>query len=180
VIRRVVSTDVTRIGRGACRPAAGYAEVAHGYVRGLLSSRRRHPIGCPGIEATRDRRTLWRAGVDAFGPSDLRAELRATDQGIASVFAKEFGDVEKDAKLLDDLSPLRDADKIRVPLFVYQGENDARVPRPQSDTIVAAMRARGVPVEYMVVADEGHSMDRKENLFAFLTRVARFLGDRIK
>lgn len=58
----------------------------------------------------------------------------------------EFGD----AKLLEEFSPIRAVDRIRAPLFIYQGQNDRRVPRAQSDTLVREMRRRGVPVEYMV------------------------------
>jgi dipeptidyl aminopeptidase/acylaminoacyl peptidase len=54
------------------------------------------------------------------------------------------------------------------------------VPRAESDAIVAALRARSVPVEYMVASDEGHSLGRRANKIAFLSRVTRFLGDRVK
>jgi len=89
----------------------------------------------------------------------------------------EFGDVEKEAALIEEFSPMRDVDKIVAPLFVYAGQNDPRVPRRESDTIVRALRERNVPVEYMVAADEGHTVDRRENKIELLTRVARFLAD---
>lgn len=76
---------------------------------------------------------------------------------------------------MDSISPLRDAAKIRAPLFVFQGENDPRVPRGEADQIVRAMRERKVPVEYMVAPDEGHSLDKRPNQLAFAARTARFL-----
>jgi dipeptidyl aminopeptidase/acylaminoacyl peptidase len=124
--------------------------------------------------------SLWRAGVDLAGIADLPTMLRSTDQGIRAVFVDEFGDLDKDAALLEAYSPLRDHDKITAPLFVYTGQNDPRVPRAQADLIVAALRRRGVPVEYMVAADEGHSLDRRENRIDFMTRAARFLEDHAK
>src|SRR2546426_1087651 len=48
-------------------------------------------------------------------------------------------------------------------------------PRNESDMIVRALRARSVPVGYMVADNEGHSLARKENLVHFLARSARFL-----
>jgi dipeptidyl aminopeptidase/acylaminoacyl peptidase len=66
-------------------------------------------------------------------------------------------------------------DKITVPLFVYAGANDPRVPRSESDLIVHALRERHVPAEYMVADDEGHSLDRRETQIQFLARSARFL-----
>ncbi len=124
--------------------------------------------------------TLWRAGIDLVGISDLKTFLKSTDQSIRSAFVDEFGDLDKDAALLAEFSPSRDVDKIVAPLFVYQGQNDPRVPRPESDAIVRVMRTRKIPVEYMVAANEGHSLDRKENRVEFLTRVTRFLRDELK
>ena len=38
-----------------------------------------------------------------------------------------------------------------------------------------ALRARGVPVEYMVAPDEGHSLSRPYNRDVFTARAVRFL-----
>ena len=121
--------------------------------------------------------TEWRAGVDAFGPANLRTFLLTTDAAIRAGFVPEFGDVEKDAALIDEFSPMRDVAKIVRPLFVYAGQNDPRVPRGESDQLVAALRKRGVPVEYMVAPNEGHSVDRRESKIALMVRIARFLDD---
>jgi dipeptidyl aminopeptidase/acylaminoacyl peptidase len=123
---------------------------------------------------------LWRAGVDLYGPVDLKTLLRTTDQGIRSLFVTEFGDVDQDGPLLDRFSPIRDVDRIVAPLFVYTGQHDPRVPRAESDVLVAALRRRRVPVEYMVAADEGHAVDRRENKIELLTRTARFLEDALR
>ncbi len=119
--------------------------------------------------------SLWAAGVDLYGPADMKAFLKTTDAAIRSIFVEEFGDVEKDGELLDRFSPIRGVTEIRRPLFVYAGQNDPRVPRSESDAIVKAVRSRGVPVEYMVAANEGHTVDRRETKIELLTRTARFL-----
>lgn len=121
--------------------------------------------------------TLWRAGVDLYGVADLEKFLRTTDAAIRSVFVTEFGDLDRDGALLDQFSPMRDVDKITAPLFVYAGQNDPRVPRSESDAIVRALRARQVPVEYMVAASEGHTVDRRDTKIELLTRTARFLAE---
>jgi dipeptidyl aminopeptidase/acylaminoacyl peptidase len=63
---------------------------------------------------------------------------------------------------------------------VYAGQNDPRVPRSESDAIVRALRARHVPVEYMVAANEGHSVDHRETKIELLVRAARFLEDALR
>jgi dipeptidyl aminopeptidase/acylaminoacyl peptidase len=123
---------------------------------------------------------LWRAGVDYVGLANLLTFLRTTDQAIRAVWVDEFGDLDRDKALLEEFSPLRDVDRIAAPLFVYAGQNDPRVPRAESDQVVQALRARRVPVEYEVAADEGHSLDHRENKVEFLTRVASFLEDNVK
>jgi len=120
---------------------------------------------------------LWSAGVDLYGVADLRTLLESTDRTVRVALIDEFGDPERDAALLEEYSPMRDVQRIAAPLFVYAGQNDPRVPRAESDRIVGALRARGVPVEYMVAADEGHSFDRRGTKIELMTRVARFLDD---
>jgi dipeptidyl aminopeptidase/acylaminoacyl peptidase len=123
---------------------------------------------------------LWRAGVDYVGIANLMTLLKSTDQLTRAVFVDEFGDLDKDKALLDEFSPLRDKAKITAPLYVYAGQNDPQVPRAEADQIVLALRERGIPVEYQVAANEGHSLDHQENRVELMTRVARFLEDNLK
>jgi dipeptidyl aminopeptidase/acylaminoacyl peptidase len=118
---------------------------------------------------------LWRAGVDLFGVANLSTFMATTSGLIRKLFLVEFGDPDKDAAFLDSISPVKDADKIVDPLFVYAGANDPRVPRSESDLVVKALRQRKVPVEYMVKDDEGHSMDRRDTQVMLFSRLARFL-----
>ena len=81
---------------------------------------------------------------------------------------------------VEEFSPITKIDQLVAPLYVYQGQNDPRVPRAEADQVVAALRARNVPVEYQVAANEGHSLDHRENRVEFFVRVARFLEDNAK
>lgn len=123
---------------------------------------------------------LWKAGVDLFGVANMTTFLQSTSGVIREIFKLEFGDLDRDAAFLKTISPIEEVDKIRDPLFVYAGANDPRVPRPESDQIVAALRARKVPVEYMVADNEGHSLARKENMIAFFSRSGAFLESQLR
>ena len=72
---------------------------------------------------------------------------------------------------------------IRRPLLVIQGANDPRVTKAESDQIVAALRARGVTVEYLVKDDEGHGFVKPENRLEAYGAIERFfathLGGRV-
>ena len=69
----------------------------------------------------------------------------------------------KDREYLVSISPLFHASEIQRPLMVLQGANDPRVLKIESDEIVAAARANGVEVQYIVFDDEGHGFRKKEN-----------------
>ena len=119
----------------------------------------------------------WKAGIDMVGVSDLRTFLRSTSGTIRSVLADEFGDLDKDAALLAQFSPITKVNEITAPLFVYQGQNDPRVPRSEGDAIVTALRKRNVPVEYMVAPNEGNAIDHRETKVELMARAARFLDE---
>ena len=83
-------------------------------------------------------------------------------------------DPARDSVAMDAASPLLHADRIRAPLFVIQGANDPRVPKSESDQIVAAVRKNGGIAEYMVFDDEGHGLDKLENRVKAYTAMAAF------
>ena len=93
---------------------------------------------------------------------------------------KEIGDPEKDRDCSREISPLFHADRIRRPLLVVQGANDPRVIKPESDDIVAAVKKNGVPVEYVVLPDEGHGFTKKANQIKAWRAVLEFLDRYLK
>jgi dipeptidyl aminopeptidase/acylaminoacyl peptidase len=93
---------------------------------------------------------------------------------------QEIGDPVQDRAMLEAISPLFHADKIRRPLMVLQGANDPRVIQPESDDIVAAVKKSGVPVEYLVFQDEGHGFTKKKNQITGYRAVLEFLDKYLK
>ncbi len=120
-------------------------------------------------------------GVDIVGPSNLQTLLKTIPPyGEAGKvqFYKRMGDptTEEGRKLLDAASPLYSADKIRRPLLIGQGANDPRVNVAESEQIVAAMKAKRIPVTYVVFPDEGHGFARPVNSIAFNAVAENFLS----
>jgi acetyl esterase/lipase len=120
---------------------------------------------------------LWSAGLDGSGMSDLRTMEKLEDQAIRVFDETEFGILGKEDDLLFEWSPLKYVDAIVAPLFVYQGVNDAITPQNEADQIVRELRGRKVPVEYMLLANEGHGFSRRENYAQYLARTVRFLEE---
>jgi len=77
---------------------------------------------------------------------------------------------------LKERSPLYQADKIKKPLLIAQGENDPRVRKEQSDQIVETMQSKGIPVTYLLYRREGHGFAEPENNISFTAIAESFLG----
>ena len=108
--------------------------------------------------------------------SNLKTMEQLEDQTVRSYDDTEFGVLGKDDALLEAWSPITAVDRITAPVFVYQGVRDPVTPRHEADQIVSALRRRHVPVEYMLIENEGHGVSRRENLLAYLARSYRFLS----
>jgi dipeptidyl aminopeptidase/acylaminoacyl peptidase len=124
--------------------------------------------------------TLWAAGIDGSGMSDLRTMEKNEDQTVRVFDEEEFGTLGKDDAVLLEWSPLKDVAKVVAPLFVYQGVHDPVTPQGEADQIVTALRAHGVPVEYMLLENEGHGVSRRENIVSYLNRSYRFLAEQLR
>jgi dipeptidyl aminopeptidase/acylaminoacyl peptidase len=125
----------------------------------------------------------FKVGVDLFGISNWSRTLTNIPpwwEAFKDALYKEMGDPKTDSARLRRISPLFNADKIKVPLMVLQGANDPRVLQIESDEIVAAARKNGVPVEYVVFPDEGHGFVKKENQIRGYSGVLAFLDRHLK
>ena len=126
---------------------------------------------------------VFDVGVDLFGVSNWVRTLESIPawwEAQRKALYAEIGDLKADAQMLRDVSPVFHADKIRKPLLVLQGANDPRVIKPESDDIVAAVKKNGVPVEYVVFADEGHGFTKKKNQIEGYSAVLKFLDQHLK
>jgi dipeptidyl aminopeptidase/acylaminoacyl peptidase len=125
----------------------------------------------------------FKTGVDLFGISNWVRTLNSIPPWWGSMRAalySEMGDPKTDSARLRRISPLFNADKIKVPLMVLQGHNDPRVLQVESDQIVAAAKKNGVPVEYIVFPDEGHGFLKKDNEIKGTTAIVAFLDKYLK
>jgi dipeptidyl aminopeptidase/acylaminoacyl peptidase len=62
------------------------------------------------------------------------------------------------------------------PLIVFQGGEDVIVPPAQSELIVEALAAKGVPHAYLLFPDEQHGFRRAENIVRAIEAELSFYG----
>ena len=120
-------------------------------------------------------------GVDIVGPANLVTLLNTIPpywESEVEQFTRRIGDHRTDEgrKFLAARSPLSHADQIKRPLLIGQGKNDPRVKQAESDQIVNAMKAKGIPVTYVLYPDEGHGFVRPENRTSFNAVAETFLA----
>jgi dipeptidyl aminopeptidase/acylaminoacyl peptidase len=123
----------------------------------------------------------FKCGVDIVGPSNLNTLLSTIPPYWAAFFeqfAKRVGDprTEDGKKLLAERSPLSRVEAINKPLLIGQGANDPRVKQDESDQIVKAMKAKNIPITYVLFPDEGHGFARPANAKAFNAVAEGFLS----
>ena len=119
---------------------------------------------------------LWAAGVDIVGIANFVTFLENTGPWRRKLRETEYGSLENDREFLETISPLNSVDKIAAPLFVLHGANDPRVPVGEAEQIATALRGRGLPVELLVFADEGHQFGKRANNLIAYPAIARFLA----
>jgi len=66
--------------------------------------------------------------------------------------------------LYRERSPIHFTDRLSCPLIVFQGLEDKVVPPNQAEMMVAALRAKGLPVAYVPFAGEQHGFRKAENI----------------
>jgi len=122
-----------------------------------------------------------KAAVDIVGISNFVTFLENTQDYRRDLRRAEYGD-ERDPAMrahLEKISPLNSVDKIKIPLFVVQGENDPRVPVTEAVQIVEALREQGLPVWYMNALNEGHGYRKKENRDVYQQATIMFLQEHL-
>ncbi len=120
-------------------------------------------------------------GVDIVGPSNLVTLIDSVPpywKPMVELWATRVGDqrTEEGKAFLMERSPLSYVDRITRPLLIAHGVNDPRVKQSESDQIVGAMQAKGIPVTYVLYPDEGHGFARPENWLSFVAVAEAFLA----
>ena len=140
--------------------------------------------GCMVLNALCKYPDEFKAGVDLYGVANWLRTLRSIPpywESFRKALYDEMGDPNTaDSVHLKEASGLYNYQKITKPLIVFQGANDVRVLKVESDEIVEGVKKNGVPVEYVVYPDEGHGFAKKENQITTSRKTLEFLDKYVK
>lgn len=104
------------------------------------------------------------AGASHFGVADLEALARDTHKFESRYLDGLVGPYPQRRDLYVERSPIHHLESFDAPLAVFQGLEDEVVPPAQSQMIVDALRAKGVPVAYVPFEGEQHGFRRASNI----------------
>jgi acylaminoacyl-peptidase len=119
--------------------------------------------------------------VPVVGITNLQTLLESMPPywaGFAEFMYRSYGDprTAEGRALLAERSPIHKVERIKKPMLIFHGANDVRCKIAESDTIVAAMQAKGIPVTYVVYPDEGHGFHKPPNRLSYIAIAEAFFA----
>ncbi|MGD9985042.1 MAG: prolyl oligopeptidase family serine peptidase [Porticoccaceae bacterium] len=169
------STGYGRAYRDALRGRWGLADVADvvAGVRHLAAHGRADPerllirgssAGGYTVLAALTFANVFRAGASLYGIGDLEALARDTHKFESRYLDGLVGPWPAARERYRARSPIHHVDQLDCPVIFFQGLDDKVVPPNQTLSMVAALRARDLPVVYVPFPGEGHGFRRPEHV----------------
>lgn len=107
---------------------------------------------------------VFKAGCSAYGIGDLEALTRDTHKFESRYLDRLVGEWPEHADLYRRRSPIHHTELLSCPVIFLQGADDKVVPPNQAESMVAALKEKGLPVAYLLFDGEGHGFRRAENV----------------
>ncbi len=111
---------------------------------------------------------VFAAGASRYGVGDLAALARDTHKFESRYLDTMIGPYPAAETTYAARSPINHTDLLSAPMIVLQGADDKVVPPNQSEMMVEALAAKGVPHTYVLFEGEGHGFRKGENIVSAL------------
>ena len=149
-----------------CISGASYG----GYAALHAASRPTNPFAC---------------SISGLPVTDLKWQHKEADysasQGSLELWRRIQGVKDFDEPLVREMSPLFNAERIKIPVFMYIGEEDARTPPTQARRMAEALQKAGNPVRHFFVGKgEGHGYRVEATNVALYEQMLKFLDEALK
>ncbi|MDT8439121.1 MAG: S9 family peptidase [Wenzhouxiangellaceae bacterium] len=122
------------------------------------------------------------AGVSLFGVADWISGLEVASPALKASDIIEYGDISEPRwrEFYGKYSPIRQADRIRVPVLYSHGVNDQRVDIYETEVMVRTLRGNDIDAPYIRFRDEGHGWRKLANRLFYFRREAEFLEQQFR
>lgn len=125
----------------------------------------------------------YRCAVALAGVYDWEVMMKSVKKGDKEqnmsrydYMVRFMGTPDKNPEKYAEISPINYVDRIRIPVFVGHGKIDQTVKASQSKDLVARLRENKVPVEFMLMNDEGHGSRNIDTTVELYSRIEAFLS----
>jgi dipeptidyl aminopeptidase/acylaminoacyl peptidase len=124
-----------------------------------------------------DEPSLWGAGVDLYGDSEIAESYHHGDRPGRLDLARMMGSPDDPTNVAAYRrgSPLYRAEAIEAPLLILHGRKDRRVVPLMSEKMVEALEIENKHHEVHWYDDEGHGWEKRENKRDAFNRIRAFL-----
>jgi dipeptidyl aminopeptidase/acylaminoacyl peptidase len=121
---------------------------------------------------------LYRCAISYAGVTDVPAMMRYDkNQSLPSRYRRWRDRVRGEADVnLKDVSPVRRADEVGIPVLLMHGTDDKTVPFHQAEEFIKAMKKAGKPLEFIEFKDVDHQIELSVDRIKFLSAVEAFLA----
>ena len=109
-------------------------------------------------------RDTFKAGASHYGVSDAEALAKDTHKLESRYLDGLFGPYPEAREVYVARSPINFPDRLSCPVIFFQGLEDKVVPPSQAEMMVAALRAKHIPVAHIEFAGEQHGFRQAQNI----------------
>jgi dipeptidyl aminopeptidase/acylaminoacyl peptidase len=109
-------------------------------------------------------RDTFNAGASHYGVSDCEALARETHKFESHYLDGLMGPYPEQRAIYHERSPINFTERLACPVIFFQGLEDKVVPPNQAETMVEALRAKGIPVAYLPFVGEQHGFRQAQNI----------------
>ncbi len=127
---------------------------------------------------------LYRCGVSFAGVSDIELLFNINSDATGSKESRQFmrmriGDTRRDKQVFDQVSPLKQVNKMTAPLLLMHGDEDTRVPIAHSRKMMAALDRGKKDYQWVEFKGEGHSFRLVKSKVKYFETLLNFLEKNI-
>ncbi|MEO1389184.1 MAG: S9 family peptidase [Cyanobacteria bacterium J06634_6] len=109
-------------------------------------------------------REVFSAGASYYGVSDMSALAAETHKFESRYLDSLVGPYPEKKVVYEARSPINAVDQLSCPIIFLQGSEDKIVPPNQAEEMVNALKAKGIPVSYLLFEGEQHGFRKAENI----------------